>query len=76
MWNLKCAPNELIHKTETDSPKEQTCGCQGGRRGGSRMDWEFGVSRCELLHLEWISNDVLYSIGNYFQSLGIEPDGR
>ena len=22
---------------------EQTCGCQGGR-GGSGMDWEFGIS--------------------------------
>ena len=30
---------------------EQTCGCQRGR-GGIGMDWEFGVSRCKLLHLE------------------------
>ena len=37
--------------------REKTCGCQGG--GGNGMDWEFGVSRCELLHLEWISNEVL-----------------
>ena len=36
----------------------QTCGCQGGG-GGSGMDWEFGVSRCKLLHLEWKSNEVL-----------------
>ena len=28
-------------------------------RGGSRMDWEFGVSRCKLFHLEWISNVIL-----------------
>ena len=26
-----------------------------GEGGGSRMDWEFGVSRCKLLHLEWRS---------------------
>ena len=33
--------------------------------GGSGMDGEFGVSRCKLLHLEWISNRVLlYSTGN------------
>ena len=25
----------------------------------SGMDWEFGVSRCKLLHLEWISNEIL-----------------
>ena len=41
------------------------------------MDGEFGVSRDTLLHLEWISNEVLpYSIGNYIQSLGIEDAGR
>ena len=27
--------------------------------GGSGMDWEFGVSRCKLLHLGWISNEFL-----------------
>ena len=43
----------------------------------SGMDWEFGVGRCKLLHLEWINNEVLlYSSGNYIQSLGIEHDGR
>ena len=42
-------------------------------QGGSGMDGEFGVSRCKLLHLEWISNEfLLYSTGNYIQSLGIE----
>ena len=25
-------------------------------KGGVGMDWEFGVSRCKPLHLEWISN--------------------
>ena len=35
-------------------------------REGVGMDWEFGVSRCKLLHLEWISNEILlYSSGNY-----------
>ena len=47
---------------------------EGVRRG---MDWEFEVSRCKLLHLEWISNEVLlYSTGNSIQSLGIEHDGK
>ena len=45
-----------------------------GRRG---MDGEFGVGRCKLLPLEWISNEILlYSTGNYCQSLGVEDDGR
>ena len=34
---------------------------------GSRMDWEFGISRCKLLHIEWINNVLLYSTGNYIQ---------
>ena len=61
---------------QTHRHGEQTHGCQrGGRRSG--MDWEFGVGKCKLLHLEWISNEVLlYSTGNYIQSLGIEYDGR
>ena len=25
---------------------------EGG--GGERMDWEFGISRCKLLYIEWI----------------------
>ena len=41
------------------------------------MDWEFGLRRCQLLHLKWISSEVLlYSTKNYIQSLGIEHDGR
>ena len=41
------------------------------------MDWEFGVSGCKLLDLEWISNEVLLnSTGNYIQSLGVDHAGR
>ena len=56
--------NLSTEKKQTHGHGEQTCGCQG-EEGGSGMDWGFGVSRCKLLHLEWISNDgLLYSIGN------------
>ena len=35
------------------------------------------VSRCKLLHLEWVSDAVLLiAKGNYIQSLGIDHDGR
>ena len=48
-----------------------------GERGGSRMGGEFGFSKWKLLHLEWISNEVLlHSTGKYIQSLGREDDGR
>ena len=41
------------------------------------MDGELGVSRCKLLHVELVNNEVLpYSTGNYIQSLVIEHDGR
>ena len=74
IWNLKYDTNELRYKTETDSRcREQTCGCQG-RGGGNGM--EIGVSRCKLLHLEWVSNEILlHSTGNYIQSLVMEHDG-
>ena len=35
MWNLKYDTNELNY--ETDSDREQTCGCQGGGGGGEGM---------------------------------------
>ena len=41
------------------------------------MDWEFGVNRCKVLHLEWIGNEVLlYSMGHYVQSLVMKHDRR
>ena len=64
IWNLTYGTNEPFHGKETHSLGGQTCGCRGGG-GGSGMNWEFGVSRCKLLPLEWISNDTqLYSTGN------------
>ena len=61
--------NVSREKKQTHRHGEQTCGCKVGR-GRSGIDWEFEVSRCKLLHLEWISNGVLlYSTGNYIQSL-------
>ena len=37
----------------------------------------FEVSRRKLLHLAWISDEVLlYSTGNYIQSFAMEYEGR
>ena len=53
---------------ETYRHREQICGCQGGG-GGSRIDWEFGVSRQKLFHFKCISNEVLlYSKGTTISS--------
>ena len=47
---------------------------------GRGIDWEFGVSRCKLFHLEWISNEVLlYSTAQHselYLIIVMEYDGR
>ena len=63
--HLIYSTNKPFHKKETHRLGEGTCGSQEGG-GESGMDWEFGVNRYKLLHLEWISKDILlYSTGNY-----------
>ena len=47
-----------------------------GEWGGREMDWEFGVGRCKLLHLEWINKVLLYSTGNCIQSPGINHNEK
>ena len=66
--------NLCTKQKETHRYREQVCGCQGGRSG---MNWEFGISRCKLLHLELINNKgLLYVTGNYTQSPGIDHYGK
>ena len=61
---------------QTQRYREKTRDCQEGV-GGRGIDGEFGVSRCKLLHLEWINNKIqLHGTGNYIQSPGIEHDGK
>lgn len=47
---------------------------------GSGREWDglgFGVRRCQVLHLEWTSNEVLpCGTGNYIRYLGTGQDGR
>ena len=58
--------------SQTHTHREQTCGCQGGGK-----DWEFGISRCILLYIEWINNKVLlYSTGNYIPYPVINHNGK
>ena len=46
-----------------------------GDRGG--VDWEFGISRCKLLHVGWINSMIrLYSTGNYIQYPMINHNGK
>ena len=48
---------------------DQTYGCQGGRVGAGRggMEWEFGIGRYKLSHLEWLNHKILlYITRNYY----------
>jgi len=75
MWIM--AQMILSTKQKQITDKENRLVVSKGEGGGSGMAWEFGVGRYKLLHLEWISNEVLlYGTGNYVQSLGVEHDGR
>ena len=63
MWSLKYGINEPIYRTETD--RENRLVVAKGEWAKNGMNWESGVSRCKLLHLEWIYNKaLLYSAGN------------
>ena len=44
MWNLKYDTNELIYETETDSHREQTCGCQEGGEVGEGWSGSLGLA--------------------------------
>ena len=42
-----------------------------------RMECEFGISRCKVLHIGWINNKVLlYSTGKYIQYPVINDNGK
>ena len=52
--------NLSTKQNQTHAQREQICDCQGeGSRG--RMDWKFGVSRCKLLYIKCINNEVYYT---------------
>ena len=41
------------------------------------MEWEFGISRCKLVYIEWINSKVrLYSTENYIQYLVINHNEK
>ena len=75
MWNLKYGTNKPIYNAETDPQTRRTD--LWLLEVGRGMDWEFGVSRYKLLHLEQIRNEVLLlSTGNYIQYPGINHNGK
>ena len=56
---------------------ENRLGVAKGEARGRGQEWEFGVSRCKLVCIEWINNKVLlYSTGNYIQYPVINSNGK
>ena len=48
-----------------------------GEGVGRGMEWEFGISRCKLLYMEWIKDKVLlYSTENYIQYPMLNHNGK
>ena len=48
-----------------------------GEKGSGGMEWEFGVSRCKLLYIDWIDNKVLlYNTENCIQYPIIDHNGK
>ena len=78
MWSPKYNTNEYVYTTETDSQTQRTdLWLPRGRGFGGEKDWEFGISRCKLVHIGWINNKVLlYSTGNYIQYPVINHNGK
>ena len=68
MWDLKYDTNELIYETTDSEIQKPDFWLPVGAEGGRRKDWKFGISRCKLVYVEWISSKIqLYSMGSYTQ---------
>ena len=78
LWNLKYGAIEHIFKIETEPWRRKTnLWFPRGEWGGRGVDWEFRVSRCKLLNLEWIDNKILqYNTENSIQSPGVNHNGK
>ena len=71
----KQAKTPFPPNSQKEAKERRLVVAKGGE--GSGVDWVFGISRCKLSHLEWISHEVLlHSTRNYNQSPVIEHNGR
>ena len=78
MRNLKYDTNELICEAEADSQTQRAdLWLSRGGWGQREVDWEFGISRCSLLSIEWTNNKgLLYGTGSYTQYPMINHNGK
>ena len=57
-WNLKYDYMNLSTNQKQTHRKSRLVVAKGVGPGRGK-DWEFGISRCKLLYIEWINNKVL-----------------
>ena len=70
MWNLKYDANFVLQNKNRLIDIENRLVVAKGEQGGGRMDWEFGISRCKLLYIEWIAISYCIAQGTIFNILG------
>ena len=77
MWNLKFDTNEHSYETETysDIENKQTCGFQRGGWVGMEK-WEFGIGRCKLLYIGWITTSTYYTVQGTKFNIVINHNGK
>ena len=81
-WHMKFPGQGLNLFHSSDNARSLTCWVTRKflhllYKSSGPISEDFGVSRCKLLHFEWMGNEVLlYSTGNWVQSLGIEHDEK
>ena len=78
IWNLKYDTNELIYWNRSRiRDMENRMVVTKGEGSGRGLNWEFEISRCKLIYIEWINNKVLLcSTGNYIQYPVIKHSGK
>ena len=68
-WSYLWNRHRLTHRTDLWWPRR--------RVSGGEKDWKFGISRCKLVYIRWISSKVLlYSAGNYICYPVINHNGK
>ena len=76
-WCVQKISLESVSKQKMEDEYREQIVIAKGKGGRSVMDGEFGAGRYKLLHLKWISIEILlYSTGKYMHSLWVEYDGR